>query len=158
MKIRVLRKMEYAGSYIYVMQFGWVFQYLLSYKGEIYQDYVTVRPALFNLIKYWLRITTSPFDKSDTEEGEQVALSGAMKTMDALIDQKQFQEKQIRKMEKKGTGVKCQWRSVVADNGMPAWQCLLHSAIIPMIEGEKPSHLVSEDSAVGVGVATQTKE
>ena len=57
MKITVLRKMEYNNYNIYVMQFGWVFQYLFANnEGDIHQDHISFKPSLRRRILSVLRL------------------------------------------------------------------------------------------------------
>lgn len=88
--------MEYSGYVIYVLNFGYVFQYLFAdSKRNIYQDYVLLTPQFKNKIKHMLGMIASPFSQDDIDYGEQVVLSGAMKSIDALIEK----EKTVAKDE-----------------------------------------------------------
>jgi len=86
MRMSVLRKTEYDGYTVYVMQFGFIFQYLFADKKgrNIYQDHIEMKPRLVDRLKYKFGITDSPYSEEDLEASEQIVLSGAIKTIDAL--------------------------------------------------------------------------
>lgn len=138
--------MEYKGYMIYVMHFNYVFQYLFAdKKGQnIFQDHVIVKPTLVNLIKNKLGFAVSPFSKQDLETGEQLVLSGAMKTIDALVYGDKSHPMEVKESSRpviKRDG-KCTWRAVtLEDNATMAYQCVLHGDIVPIVEGEEPNHL-----------------
>lgn len=94
--------MEYEGTYIYVMQFQYIFQYLFSWKNEIYQDRVFLFPPLWRRVFWRLGLISTPYTKEMISDAEQVILSGAMASIDALREMK----KSNRVIEKKKAEVK----------------------------------------------------
>ena len=105
-KVNVLRKMRYKETFIYVMQFEYVFQYLFAWNNEIYRDEVRLGP------KWWKRWRRIQYSKDHMDDGEQIVLSGAMITIDKLYEEgmhtrqsKRSRERQLKKIEKK-TGKK----------------------------------------------------
>lgn len=86
MKIHTLRRMEYNGIYIYVMQFGSVFQYLFSHEGQIYMQHVVARPHMLRWLLWKLRFikADTPYTKDQLEDFEKLMLSGATLSIDTL--------------------------------------------------------------------------
>lgn len=93
MKLTVMRKMGYEGTHIYIMQFDYTFQYLYAYGNEIYQDRIESLPALWKRVLWRLKIIKEVYTKDDLDTGEQIVLSGAMKSVDALIAKSQKKSK-----------------------------------------------------------------
>lgn len=82
-KLEVLRVMPYNGTYIYVFHYLNMFQYLFSLDNKIYQDHIFLRPTFFRRI---LSVFKKPlYTQEELEYGEQVMLSGAMKSLDVLV-------------------------------------------------------------------------
>jgi len=148
MRIEIIRKMDYRGYKIYVFQFGWTFQYIFSsLNGQnLFQDRIQVRPTFLNYIKHKLHLIPVPYSKDDMDEAEKVVLSGAMKTIDALIEKDGKQKDDIKEIAKEAnaTGRKgkdaCIWRAITADNGELAFQCVRHDILVEAVAGEKPYH------------------
>lgn len=148
-QMTVLRKMRYKETFIYIMQFGYVFQYIFSFNGEIYQDYATLKPSLMRRFLFKIGRVSSLYTGPELEEGEKVMLSGALDSIEKLIDEgqatrqgKKHKEQEIEKISAKivkQTGKKCQWQATETDKGF-YYQCLTHGHIVKMIEGEKPTH------------------
>lgn len=90
MKFTVLRKMAYAGTYIYVMQYGNLFQYIFCFnkEGDLHQDHVIVRAPLYRVVLRKLGILDNEYTVETMEEVEKILLSGAMKSLDALASRK----------------------------------------------------------------------
>ena len=152
MEITVLRKMRYENTFIYVMQFGYKFQYLFSWNGEIYQNNTTIKPTLRNRIKVFLGKETKAsevYTPEQLEEGEKVMLSGAMESIDKLIsdgrNERQEKKKQQRDIEKAERNVeirskeKCVWQTTEAKEGAYYW-CLVHGVAVKLQDGVKPIH------------------
>ena len=142
MKIVFLRKMRYLNTWIYIMQFEYVFMYLIPHGNEIYQDRITLVPNWFTRLAWRLGMIEVPFSKEQLEEGEKIALSGAMKTLDELNDPKKVWEKRketenIAKQVKKSND--CVWQATEGKDGM-YYECLTHKEIVPMVDGEQPEH------------------
>ena len=142
MKVVCLRKMRYLNTYIYIMHFEYVFMYLFTHGNEIYQNRVTLTPNWFTRLAYKLGIVEVPFSKEQLEEGEKIALSGAMKTLDELNDPKKVWEKN-KESEKLSRQVKksnnCVWQATEGDDDM-YYICITHKEIVRMVEGVQPSH------------------
>ena len=149
MKITILRKMKYEDTFIYVMQFDKVFQYLFSWNGEIYQDNLTLEPSFLNNLKYQLGLRKSPFTIDELEEGEKAVLSGAMLSIDKIIENggktRQFakkKEKQVAEIEQDivdRSGQPCVWRAIDMTECF-YYECLTHGMLVKMKDGEKPTH------------------
>lgn len=86
MKLTVLRKMEYEGTYIYLMQFDYTFQYLYAWANEIYQDRIESTPIFYKRWLWRAGIIKSPYNKEQLDTGEEIILSGAMRSIDTLIN------------------------------------------------------------------------
>lgn len=81
--------MAYEDTYIYVFLFpkDYVFQYLFVYNGELYENHIMgIRPPLWRRIAYKIKLLKLQdlYEREMLEQGEQVLLSGAMKSIDAL--------------------------------------------------------------------------
>lgn len=154
MKINVLRKMRYQNTFIYVMQFGFIFQYLFSLNGEIYQNYITLKPNLFKQILWKIGRLNSPYSRDEIDEGEKAILSGAMASVDQAIKegvtsrqvarQKEREYQQIQKDVKARSGKPCLWQAVDSNEGF-YYRCLTHGMGVKMKDGEKPVHDVLFD-------------
>lgn len=86
--------MEYKNHNIVVMQFAYVFQYLFAdLTGKnIYQDHIDYQPTLIKRITYKLGFIDSPYSTEERDSAEEVVLSGAVKTIDELLDKKQIED------------------------------------------------------------------
>ena len=84
MKITVLRKMQYEGTFIYIMQFEYVFQYLFVWKNEIYQEHIFLKPRIWRKFLWRIGWIVTPFTKDMLDQAEEVILSGAMKSIDTM--------------------------------------------------------------------------
>ena len=107
MQVKLLRKMQYENYFIHVLQFGHVFQYLFAdSKGKnIYQNHIEFPPSFLNKIKHKLHLIPVPYTKEEMEAGEQIVLSGATKSIDALIEIEKAKKKEVRETPKEEVGV-----------------------------------------------------
>ena len=124
------------------MQFEYVFMYLIPYGNEIYQNRVILVPNWFTRLAWRLGTIEVPFSKEQLDEGEQLALSGAMKTLDELNDPKKVWEKR-KEAEKMAKQVKksdkCVWQATEGKDDM-YYMCLAHKEIVRMVDGVQPKH------------------
>ncbi len=151
MKITTLRKMLYENTFIYVMQFDYVFQYLFSWGNEVYEGHVEMLPSWVTRVKYRLGIINSPYDMSAMEEGEKIALSGAIDSIEKIISQggktRQFEKKKNKQIADIQDDIRarstqaCLWRAVDTKQGF-YYECLTHGMIVKMRDGEKPQHAI----------------
>lgn len=134
--------MEYKDYRIYIMQFGRVFQYLITDREKnLYQDHITLTPSLLNILKHKLHLLPVPYTKDEMETGEQVVLAGAISSVDAMADGERKAIKISRTLNKNKKSKDCLWQAVTGDNGALAYQCLTHPGnIVQMTDGEKPFH------------------
>ena len=149
MRITTLRKTKYENTFIYVMQFEYVFQYLFSWGNEIYQGNIVFHPTFFNKIKYQLGFIKSPYSMDEVEDAEKAVLSGAMASIDTIIEEggktRQFEKKkakQIKDIEEdiqQRSQQKCLWRAIETRDGF-YYECLTHSMLVKMKDGEQPEH------------------
>lgn len=87
--LTVIRKTEYSGYKIYIMNYKKMFQYIFANKeGEIFQDHVFLNQTILNIIKFRLNLISVPYSKEELEWVEDLVLSGAIKTIDALKEEK----------------------------------------------------------------------
>lgn len=84
MKLIILRKMAYCDTFIYVFQYGFMFQYLFSWNNEIYQDHIFLKPKWYNIVRSWFG--RALYTREQLDEGEKIVLSGAMKSIDVLYE------------------------------------------------------------------------
>ena len=147
MKITALRKMKYEDRFIYVMQFGTVFQYLFAEDGDVYQNHIIYHPNWLTWGLWKLGLRASPYTPHEVEEGEQIILSGAMATIDKIRDPNFVkddpavqQKEQAQKLAKARGVDTCMWQSRQAHDGSFYYMCLTHGKAIKMKEGEAPVH------------------
>lgn len=90
MSFTVLRKMAYADTFIYIMQYGSLFQYIFCFnkEGDLHQDHVIIKPALWRTTLYKFGLLDSEYSRDTLEEVEKILLSGAMKSLDELVSRK----------------------------------------------------------------------
>ena len=149
MKFTLLRKMEYEETFIYIAQVGSVFQYMFSWNGEIYVDFINAKVSFINKIKKFFGAKKFDYSIDELEELEKVLLSGAMDSIDKIIAQggrtRQFakrKEKQIQAIKEDITDrskLKCVWRAI--DMGEEfRYECLTHGILVKMKDGEEPKH------------------
>ena len=85
-RYNILRKVEYKNSWVYVLQFHRIFQYLLVYKGEIFQNHIVMTGGsswIYRIL--WVAgRRPHPFTKDEIDEGTTVILNAAMTTIDTL--------------------------------------------------------------------------
>ena len=82
--------MEYEGINIFVLQFGHVWQYLFSWKNELYMQHVVVKAPAMNRIRFRLGLWNDklPYTKDEQDRLEDMMLSGAMLSIDTLMGKK----------------------------------------------------------------------
>lgn len=144
MKIEVLRKMKYGKSFIYIMQFEYIFQYLVPHGSDIYQDRLEVLPGLLKRILWRLGIIKTPYTKAQIEEYETIVLSGAMERIDDITDPKRKKErrKKIKELQAKRAKERakgCVWQTRVFKKNV-YYYCLTHKEVVRMRDGIAPKH------------------
>lgn len=82
--------MAYAGTFIYVMRYGSLFQYVFCFseEGDLHQDHVTVSAPLWRKVLFSIGILDNIYTTETIEEVEKILLSGAMKSLDELASRK----------------------------------------------------------------------
>mgnify|MGYP001562414521 CR=1 FL=1 len=147
--------MGYEGTYIYVLQYNFTFQYLFAWKNEVYRQEMFITPDWYSWRRWawWMGYLATPYSKYQLERGEQIILSGAMKSID-LLKQVGTGEYRKRKAEVKrsiknvmrttaSTGgkssiwTKCQWQARADEEGKPILLCLTHGKVAPIDENPK---------------------
>jgi len=149
MRIAVLRKMRYEGTFIYIMQFATEFQYLFSWFGDIYQDHRTMKPNKWRWLMWKLNRRDAPYTAEELEEGEKIMLSCALSTIDKIKEDgrhtrqaKRERDREHQKMQKEmiaRTGKPCQWQAIDSVDGF-YYRCLTHGVAVKMEDGKKPVH------------------
>ena len=130
--------MGYEGTQIYIMHFGNIFQYLFSWRNEIFQQHIVV------LVPLWRKVIAGMgllplYTLANLEGAEQAMLAGAMDSIDTLKKMKVKREK-IAKSDRK-----CMWRVRISEAGDPMYECLYHNVEVPMGEkGVLPSHKIGD--------------
>lgn len=84
-QITVLRKIEYKGCPVYILQFYNCFMRFFVFQGEAYQNHVFMKPA--NPVKYglyMLGLAKYPYGKDEIEGAEGAILNEAMSAIDVL--------------------------------------------------------------------------
>ena len=100
MRITVLRRTEYKGCPVYILQMGVIFQYLFIFKNELYQDHIYWNPRWYIRLLAFFRLRTL-YTKDEQAEGESIILNGAISSIDILADPEKFKEIQQKREEEK---------------------------------------------------------
>ena len=87
---------------IYILNFDYVFQYLFAdSKGKnIYQHHITLPCSFLNKLKYKLHLIPVPYSKEEIQVGEEIILSGAMTSIDALIKGNKIKVEEMKEVSK----------------------------------------------------------
>lgn len=144
--------MEYGRYWIHIMHFENVFQYLFAdKKGNIYQHYITFPANPLRWLGFKMGLRETMFSIEEMELGEKLVLSGAMTSIDAVIEKEERTKKELREASKIVNSLKkdkrCMWRAVEMENGMN-YQCLIHDVYVPMKDGEIPAHEITKETKV----------
>ncbi|KKN30972.1 hypothetical protein LCGC14_0828660 [marine sediment metagenome] len=144
MKIEVLRKMRYGKSFIYILQFEYIFQYLFSHEGEVHQDRLEVFPGFFKRVLWRLGIIKNLFTKEQIGQYETAVMCGAMEKIDKLNDPKYKKERrkkteQLQSARDKLRLKSCMWQTRVFKD-KPYYYCLTHKEVVRMKDGVAPVH------------------
>jgi len=135
--------MGYEGTRIYIMQFGWSFQYLFAWNGEIWQDRIVVKPNWWMYVLYFLKLVITPYSSRQLDQSEEIVLSGAMKTIDRLKDpsvQKEIKEAKRKADEKIKSQCLWQVRTFDPTKDEKCYYCLKHDKFVPIVEDKIPKH------------------
>ena len=134
MQPRVLRKMGYENTFIYIFQYGTIFQYLFSWQHEIYQQNRTFTPSL------WRRLGTilkKPlYSQFMLEQIEAIMISGAMSSIDLLKTQPKMPTGKKAFSKAIRAAGECMWRA--SEKGY--YTCIVHGKTVEMIDGKRPKH------------------
>ena len=131
------------------MHFEYIFQYLFSMNGEIYQNHITLKPPFLNRVMWRLHLTPTPYTGDDLDEAEKAILSGAMSSIDKLIAEgvntrqaRRQKEREIENIEsdiEARSGKPCLWQAIESKQGF-YYRCLTHGMAVKMVDGQKPVH------------------
>lgn len=151
MQIKVLRKVKYERVKIYVIQFEYVFQYWFHFNDGLYQNHIELIPNFWKRMLYRLGIINNPFSKGQISDGEEIALSGAMKTYDeitspefiknkqkAVSEEKSMERASAELARKKKAEKGCIWQA--REGKEKYYFCLQHNVAVRMKDGEQPKH------------------
>lgn len=133
MRIHVLRQMGYEETQIYVLHFGNIFQYLFSWRNEIKMNHIVLEVPLWKKVAHALKLLPL-YTLADLEGAEQVMLSGAMDSIEALKKLKVKKDKAMK------SDRKCMWRVRVSHGGDTLYECLHHDKMVPFKQGVIPKH------------------
>lgn len=134
--------MQYKDVYVYVMQFEYIFQYLIAWDGQVVQDRVTLKPKLLRRILYRLGLAPA-YTADQVQEGEEIILSGALATIDHLKANAPAMRKRIRaaqRKKEKSANSKCTWQALFGKGDDRYYSCIVHDKIIEMEDGADPKH------------------
>lgn len=85
-KLTVLRRFDYKGCPIYILQFYNVFLRLFIFKNEIYQNHAFMKAMNpIRYVRFMLGLADSPYGKEELEGGESAVINEAMNAIDALM-------------------------------------------------------------------------
>ena len=87
------------------MQFDTVFQYLFAWKGEIYQDHIFFAVPFWKKFLWKIGFVKELYTKDQLDQAEQVILSGAMKSLDALIERTEKKNQKFENLNHKWCSV-----------------------------------------------------
>lgn len=145
MKYTILRKTKYKDVFVYITQFSNIFQYLFSWDGEIFENKITLKPSIWRRIAYVLRLS-SIYTPKQVGEGEKIILSGAIRSIDAIIAKGPNNRAENRRIQK-AKNKDCVWQTRVIEvqDGKNIkeeghYLCLEHGIVVKMEEGVKPNH------------------
>lgn len=83
--------MQYGDSFIYLLQKDYSFEYMFAWGGEIFQQEVILKPeSAWRALAWRLGFLALPYTGDQYAQGEQVILSGAMKSIDELSKNKTY--------------------------------------------------------------------
>lgn len=127
--------MAYENTFVYVLQYNYTFQYLFAWGNEVFRQEIILRPRLLRRMAWRLGLVSIPYNTNQLEQGEQIILSGAMKSIDLLKkDKKGYHRKRAEKKRLE----KCSWQARADEEGKPIYFCLTHNAVAEF--EEDPSH------------------
>ena len=139
MKIHVLRKMKYKGTYIYVNHYvnRTDFEYLFSWDDGIHRDFIQLKLNLIPRILVALRLKPL-YTKDQYDSAEKVLLSGAMDVIDKLSGRAYMreQEREVKKRAK----TRCQWQTT-GQGDEAYYLCIVHGEAVKMEDGKTPAHV-----------------
>lgn len=134
--------MGYEGTYIYLLQYNYTFQYLFAWNNEVYRQEINVTPRWSSWYKLmWIFGRREfPYSQDQIDQSEQVILSGAMKSIDLLRQDKSgIKRRQTEKKAKNNSrDTKCQWQARADEDGKPIFLCLTHDKVAPV--NDNPHH------------------
>jgi len=103
MKLTALRRTEYKGCPIAIMQYDIEFQYWFCFRNELYQQHVIVLPKLHRRILWKIGLRDSPYTQREISDASDAVLSGALKSIDELLDSKNQKIMEEAQQEKRKT-------------------------------------------------------
>ena len=134
--------MGYNGTYIYILQYNYTFQYLFSLNNEIYRQEINVIPKLWTRILWQLGWVKSPYSQDQIDQAETIVLSGAMKSIEEMkksgAKKKRTEtEKQAKRIDNAGG---CMWQARKTADGEGLYLCIIHNKSVAMEENKPPRH------------------
>lgn len=135
------------------MNFGSIFQYWFANKnGELYQDHITLPARFVNQFKFKLKLIDSPYTKDELQFAEDIMLSGAVASIDALVKEEQAIKKHLDETSKVVNKLKknpdCIWRARSNEKGDKIYQCVIHDESVPFVDNEIPFHEITSDTKI----------
>jgi len=124
--------MEYSGTFVYVLQYNFTFQYLFAWNNEVYRQEITMKPV-WHSWRLWLwrfGLLDHPYSEYQGQQGELVMISGAMASIEKLkddVDGSQRRKAEKRARKKVETNGECQWQARADADGAPIFLCLVHN-------------------------------
>ena len=120
-RFNVIRKIEYKGCNVYVVQFHNVFLRFFVWHGELYQNHAFMRPASpLKYAKFMLGLIDSPYGTEEVEGGESAVLNEAMNAIDLLVKKgsiEQVQKDKERAIRRKETNKESYGKNKVQNPG-----------------------------------------
>ena len=81
MKIEIIKKLDYKGCPIYIRRMGSLFEYIVIYKNELYEEYFDIKPSKIREKSPLLK----DYSKKQIDNIVKMVYFAAYKTIDKLI-------------------------------------------------------------------------
>ena len=136
-KITILSKASYKGFPVILIQFGTTFQYLCEVAGEFYQDYFKLKPEWKGWVMWRLGLLEHPYTAEQMNEGRDILVNGAVKTINGLNTGEKkaeirIKKKQLKEQRRKLRDSACFWQGRKNEQGEDIFYCLIHGEETPV--------------------------
>lgn len=86
MKVYPPEKAEYNGVKIYILQFGYIFQWIAQIDGEMHMNFTYFPPALWRRVLFFFGLLKDPYDTKAQQAAhiKQSCIQDALKVIDGI--------------------------------------------------------------------------